>query len=872
MKLDALRFRNLGAFGADGVVVEGLHPGLNVIAERNERGKSSLLAGLELLLFEKHGSFNARVKGLSRDNGASPEGEIDFTYDDTEYRLIKRFRTGKAADLMDRKTGQIIARRGEAEERLADMLGAGDKAKGPSGLLWVRQGTSMSPISDDGHVAARLETELSTLVGGDRARDYLRQVEGRLAVYRTAKGHPKKHGPIDLAQQALDAAIAELESAERTARDTREINRALDEVTKTLNKLEADYNPEEISAKIKARQDSLTNARAASAKCRAAQSDVKRLEGLAKQATEALTVFNKACAARDELEKDKASFTSELSKLGQSHAEAKAAFDTATQAVNDLYEAKERAAEQDKLRRDQERLSDRNAQLHTMRDTLGAIETKEAMRAKLIAERGAIPNITQDDLDHYFDLKRQGDDIDAQYEQLSVPLVFQAEGDGTITLDGQPVKGGPLTLSAGSTLAIKGVGTLRLDHPDTQYLDRKAAHIRDQIATWFETFEISTARQASTHMQARADIDRELVQITAELRAAAPNGTDYITDQKDRLEKEVEILAARLDGMEALSPLKADQTSDQLLQLGTARAHADAAREHLSDLAAQQATLKEKLRGAERGLELSAQETEPTKRETHRATLTTEALKADKAAAQAQEALDDLEAQTSEDPEMIEAEIDRLTTIKANHDKERQALIIRKAELDTERKTAFERRDPDADVQRLTELVEQHCAELARHEREADALTLLRETLIESQQQLQDHYTAPVRKELLPLLRQVIDGADLVLSEQLGATGLVRDGQDDTLERLSGGTQEQIAVLTRLAFARLLARGGQPCPVILDDALVYADDQRRDQMFTVLNHVANGENGLQLLYLSCHESATRGLGGHRLTLERWAAT
>ncbi len=47
--------------------------------------------------------------------------------------------------------------------------------------------------------------------------------------------------------------------------------------------------------------------------------------------------------------------------------------------------------------------------------------------------------------------------------------------------------------------------------------------------------------------------------------------------------------------------------------------------------------------------------------------------------------------------------------------------------------------------------------------------------------------------------------------------------------------REQLSVLTRLAFARLLARDGRPAPVILDDALVYSDDDRIERMFDALH-------------------------------------
>ena len=82
---------------------------------------------------------------------------------------------------------------------------------------------------------------------------------------------------------------------------------------------------------------------------------------------------------------------------------------------------------------------------------------------------------------------------------------------------------------------------------------------------------------------------------------------------------------------------------------------------------------------------------------------------------------------------------------------------------------------------------------------------------------------------------------------------------------LSGGTQEQIALLVRLAFARLLARAGRPAPVILDDAIVYTDDARIERIFDALTHQAND---LQILVFSCRQKAFRDLGGQTLSIRR----
>ena len=92
-------------------------------------------------------------------------------------------------------------------------------------------------------------------------------------------------------------------------------------------------------------------------------------------------------------------------------------------------------------------------------------------------------------------------------------------------------------------------------------------------------------------------------------------------------------------------------------------------------------------------------------------------------------------------------------------------------------------------------------------------------------------------------------------------TRLTRRSVEEDLAVLSGGTREQVSLLVRLAFANLLARRGTPAPVILDDAIVYTDDDRIEQMFDALTRRAEG---LQIIVLSCRQRAFRALGGQAL--------
>ena len=91
----------------------------------------------------------------------------------------------------------------------------------------------------------------------------------------------------------------------------------------------------------------------------------------------------------------------------------------------------------------------------------------------------------------------------------------------------------------------------------------------------------------------------------------------------------------------------------------------------------------------------------------------------------------------------------------------------------------------------------------------------------------------------------------------------MRAGQEEAFDSLSGGTQEQIALLVRLAFARLLARKGQPAPIILDDAIVYTDDARIEKIFDALTLQADE---MQILVFTCRQKSFRALGGTQLSI------
>jgi uncharacterized protein YhaN len=105
-------------------------------------------------------------------------------------------------------------------------------------------------------------------------------------------------------------------------------------------------------------------------------------------------------------------------------------------------------------------------------------------------------------------------------------------------------------------------------------------------------------------------------------------------------------------------------------------------------------------------------------------------------------------------------------------------------------------------------------------------------------------------------IHRLFPGSELMLDDQsLKIAHLRRDGQDELYQRLSIGTREQLAVLARLGFTDLLDEHGKKSPIILDDALVFSDDRRFEEMQRILDRAAER---LRIVALSAIAGNTNG--------------
>ena len=146
----------------------------------------------------------------------------------------------------------------------------------------------------------------------------------------------------------------------------------------------------------------------------------------------------------------------------------------------------------------------------------------------------------------------------------------------------------------------------------------------------------------------------------------------------------------------------------------------------------------------------------------------------------------------------------------------------------------------------------------ARMQRQANAIRLLRDTVLAHKEEAQRRYVAPFKEAIEKLGRVIFgQGLSVEISENLEIVSRTLDGRTVAFDALSGGTKEQLALIGRLAVATLVdAEAG--APVILDDAFGFSDEQRLSALNVILGNVGRTA---QVILLTCQPDRFASIGG-----------
>lgn len=132
----------------------------------------------------------------------------------------------------------------------------------------------------------------------------------------------------------------------------------------------------------------------------------------------------------------------------------------------------------------------------------------------------------------------------------------------------------------------------------------------------------------------------------------------------------------------------------------------------------------------------------------------------------------------------------------------------------------------------------------ARHEvlqAEYEAITLAEELLREADKELRSSFSPELSRLAAKYMSEMTGGryTELVVDEAFSATAKTADDENARdAGFLSTGTADLLYLAVRLAVCELALPSGEPCPLILDDALVNLDEKRYEQAISLLKKIA----------------------------------
>jgi DNA repair exonuclease SbcCD ATPase subunit len=867
--VEVSRFRQFRAT----VKVRGLTPGLNVIAGDNEEGKSTLLQAIRAALFDK---YTGSVADAYRPYGqsVSPRVAVVFEIDAVEYRFDKVFSR--------KKDGQATlvssdGRRWEgpqAEEFVAGVLGFAYAPRGASrpehqglaGLLWIDQAHAFEAVtlSDQSRrqLHAVFDTEMSEMLGGEHGEVLHRRIGELRGAY-----FDKRNKPRGEYRQLQDKQTRLAERLERARFDLRDYEGKTDQLEKRQTVLRGYLNERALDkARAKLRE---VEARYQQVQVLAKQVEAGRQKLSLSEAEQ--TAVRMAWEARAKLVQEQQQAQAAVIEVQALLAERETAVEPARKAVDELKtrlaaEKEDRAVHEARLRRahEAEQLARLTAEKEELEARFKEARAAEAARRRSRLQRDAI-SVTAGSLDALRRVEHDRTLAEVRLHTAATRLDHRLQPSAPVRLAGEPMQGeGTVLVTETSVLEVDGVGSFTI-HPggeDLETLHEQLKEHRRTLRQQLAGLDVESIGAAETALKTRQALDTEAMAHKARLSGIAPQGLGEIEERLASLDSQRQALLARVgEGGEG----RGDDPAALERRLG----------EFSASIAAREVELAEQQRlfsgrrealveagAAARSAQNHAQALEQALHTARKGAaddkLAAALADADGVVEFGRQQLAALQrALEAEKPDSVALEVDRceqaFDQVKcdiARLEKEANDLTVELNALG-QRGLAEELAQAEVEYAALER-------ELNHIEAQARAVDLLYRTLDASLRSAKEALARPVIARLVPYLRQLIPGAEPSISEDMVLTGIHRDSTAELFADLSIGTREQLAVLVRLAYADLLSEQGMPVTVILDDALVNSDDERRERMKSILYQAAQR---YQVLVLTCHEREYCDAGG-----------
>ncbi len=843
--------------------------GVVVVSGPNEIGKSSMLEALDLLLNFKDRSGHARVKQvrpLNADVGAEVEAEISTG----PYRFVYRKRFHKKhqthLEMMEPSRGNIVA--DEAHDQVRAMLDETVDLK-----LWEAQrvmqsaATAAVDLSGCDALSRALDVAAGEAAAAPGAEPLLiERIDTEYARYFTGTGRPAG---------AWKAAIARLAEAEGEVAARRDAVDAVDEQVR---------RHEELTATLRGLVDALGPANRRLAAVEAAHAAVdaltKQVEAATLRATTARATHSSSAAAhsqRQQLIADAerraatvAELDSDLATAADRQARQRATADTAAAEAQRTDAAHDSALQRVDIAVAAVQACAARSEIGRLAARVHRVEEVRGELDRVVEELTAI-TLTDDVLADIEDGTALVERLEAQLRADAAVVAFTATADLALRVDGEG-----MSLAAGQTwtpppsapvtVELPGLLAVRIDPGATaaQLRDQLvvARAVRDEALVQGGVADIGTARELARLRRALSD-SRTTLTATLDGLLSGEGAEQLATRLQDLREAHSGGLDAGVDAESAEAELDAARQAAEAtgahaaaLQQTAASAGAAVAETggRLTLLEAQRATAADELTAV--GEQLCALRAATTD-ESVAARATADAV----ALRHADAALSEITAAyRAADPEAVAAELDGALAaarqLRCAHEETETALRDITIELGViggeGRRGLLDEAQTALDHAR---------AEFDTIQQRANAVDLLRHTMLRHRDNTRRRYVQPYRTEL-ERLGCMVFGADfeVEIDSALSIVKRTLHGCTVPYDSLSGGAREQLGILARLAGSALVAEE-DTVPVVIDDALGFSDSDRLAKMSVVFDSV--GHHG-QVIVLTCQRDRYTGISGAKV--------
>ena len=878
-------------------------PSRTVISGPNESGKSTVVEAVHRALFLRSRASGAVLEAMrSQIHPGHPSVELTFESGGSTYTVSKEFTGNNSAVTTLTEAGRPTLRNEQAEEKLAELLGAEairgrgaeERLRMQWAHLWVWQGAAGSdPLADESmeRPLDRVHACLGGLGAGDVLESRIDQAVGKAiadthAAWTKDNGQPRATSPLGQAGAALAEAEARLAAA-RAAIDTLEAAVAeVERADATIADNDASLavrRSEQADNDVKLEEARTLEIRHAEQQA-AATAAIARLAGLAdgdRQIREC-----EARLAAIEARRTPAAEQRAGAVAAEREAEARCAAAQAGARQCRLEQAA--GAELAELHARWEHLERRRTERVGLAGRCGRIATLRAEAAELQARRDALPAVTAADLAELAALERKRDAAQARLDAIATRVELLVATDEVRLGDHGLAVGVPETITADADLTVAGT-RLRISPGGGTSLT-EATRERDDVAAALDArlrkagvTDVDEARRVQPlrqTLESALEAKRSAIEDLGDRRADAELAAlaREIADLEGALDAATRADFIRPDGLDAA--LAARQAiDDRLHELGRSLTAANAAQQAAEQRRTEARGQRDLADDVARRIDDEFR-TEEARRavlvEEHGVSRSAAILEATAARDDAERAL----AETKSGLAKLQPDILRQTAVRLQRAIEK--LIEGRQNAQTSRTVALERLrtegtlDPREDLARARAAERIAASRHAQADREARAYALLSGLFAEKKREVEARFVEPLTLRVGDYLRCLF-GPDAVISVdradgRLGALAVTRPefgGVPFGFGQLSGGGREQVAAAFRLAMAEILATEHDGClPIVFDDAFVNADPQRVAAVQGMLDLAA--ARGLQVIVVSCNQRDYDGLGAEPVEFVRAA--